>query len=396
MNPGDSETIHVPLLDVAANNRPLREALRAAIDEVCDSGRFILGPVVERFERAVAEYCGVGHAVGMSSGTDALLAALMAFDIGPGDAVVTTPYTFFATAGAVARLGARPVFCDIDPVSFNLDPDAVAAYLARAERRGGHWCDPASGARLRALLPVHLYGQCADMARFRGLAAEYGLHLIEDAAQALGARDRDGRRAGALGEVACFSFFPSKNLGGFGDGGMCVTDDPVLAERLRILRVHGSKPKYHHALIGGNFRLDALQAAVLAVKLPHLDDWIEARRRNAAWYREAFRAAGLDEMLTAPTETPGCFHTFNQFVVRAADRDRLRAHLDARGVGSEIYYPVPLHCQACFAELGYRPEDCPEALRAAAETLALPIYPELGEAQRRRVVDVIADFYGRG
>jgi len=388
--------MQVPLLDLKLQYAPLAAQLQAAIAKVCASQHFILGPAVKELEAAVAAYSGARHGIGVSSGTDALLLALMALGIGPGDAVITSPFTFFATAGTIARSGARPLFCDIEPLSFNIDSAAVAALLAdECEQRDGHLVHRRSGARVRALMPVHLYGQLADMAALMESARRLGLAVIEDAAQAIGAADAAGRRAGSCGDVGCLSFFPTKNLGAFGDAGMCVTNDGALAERMEILRVHGGKPKYYHALIGGNFRIDELQAAVLNVKLPHLDDWSAARIRNAAFYDAAFARAGLDGALQTPRALPGMRHIYNQYVIRVRERDALRQHLQAAGVGSEIYYPVPLHLQQCFAYLGGRPGDFPQAERAAAETLALPIFPELTETQLQYIVDTIAGYYRR-
>ncbi len=352
----------VPLLDLTAQYATIRDEVRRAMDEVCDSQQFILGPHVERLERAVAGYCQCAHGIGVSSGTDALLVALMALDIKAGDEVITTPYTFFATAGAIARLGARPVFVDIEPDTYNIN----AALIERA-------ITP----RTKAILPVHLYGQCADM----DAILKFGLPVIEDAAQAIGAEYK-GRRAGSMGVMGCLSFFPTKNLGGFGDAGMVVTNDAGLAERVRVLRVHGMQPKYYHRVVGGNFRLDALQAAVLHVKLKHLDDWTRRRQDNAAFYNA--RLSG------GPVTVH--HHIYNQYVIRSKQRDRLRAHLTAAGIGTEIYYPVPLHLQECFAYLGYRPGDFPEAEAAARETLALPVYPELTREQLEYVVEAIRSF----
>jgi dTDP-4-amino-4,6-dideoxygalactose transaminase len=386
----------VPLLDLKPQYQALKAELDQAMLRVAGSQMFILGPAVRELEEKVAAYCGCRHGIGLSSGTDALLIALMAYDIGAGDEVVTTPYTFFATGGTVARLGARPVFIDIDPDSFNLRPELTRRFLERdCERRDGGLVNRASGGRIRALMPVHLYGQCADMDAFVALGREFGLPVIEDAAQAIGAEYPIGRRAGGIGEIGCLSFFPTKNLGAFGDAGMCVTNDDALAAKLRMLRVHGMEPKYYHALIGGNFRLDEIQAAVLLVKLGYLESWHEGRQRNAAHYDRAFRDRGLTARLSLPTARPGHRHIYNQYVIRVPDRDRLRAYLGECGVGTEVYYPVPLHMQQCFAYLGYRPEDCPESARAAQETLALPIYPELRDEQLQHVVDSIAAFYGR-
>lgn len=366
----------VPLLDLRAQYATIRDEVRGVVEQVLESQTFILGPEVDSLEREIAAYTGASHAIGMSSGTDALLAALMACGVGQGDEVVTTPYSFFATAGVVARLGARAVFVDIDPATFNID--AVAAAQAVSERT-------------RAIIPVHLYGRMADLDPILEVAAEKNIPVIEDAAQAIGSFDEAGRKAGSVGDYGCFSFFPSKNLGAFGDGGCVTTRDADIAERLRMLRVHGSKPKYYHSIVGGNFRLDALQAAVLRVKLKYLDGWTAARRRNADTYRDLFRDAGLDGLVTLPADVPG--HIYNQFVIRAQDRDSLRAHLKEHGIGTEVYYPLPLHMQDCFASWGYSEGDFPEAERAAKETLALPIYPELEPDALSYVVETIASFY---
>ena len=385
--------MQVPLLDLKPQYRPLAAEIQAAIERVCASQHFILGPGVKELEASVAAYSQCRHGIGVSSGTDALLLALMALGIGPGDAVITSPFTFFATAGTIARAGARPLFCDIDPVTFNLAPAALQTFLEKyCERREGELLHRGSGARVRALMPVHLYGQVADMLALTESARRYGLKVIEDAAQAIGAEDAEHKRAGSFGDIGCLSFFPTKNLGAFGDAGMCVTDDATLAERMEILRAHGGKPKYYHALIGGNFRLDELQAVVLSVKLKRLDDWTAGRQRNAAFYDGAFRRAQLDAVQT-PHASLGVRHIYNQYVIRARERDALRAYLGAAGVGTEIYYPVPLHLQQCFAYLGCKPGDYPQSERAAAETLALPIYPELTEVQLQYVVDTIAAFY---
>jgi dTDP-4-amino-4,6-dideoxygalactose transaminase len=318
----------------------------------------------------------------------------MALEIGAGDAVITSPFTFFATAGTIARARARPLFCDIDPTTFNLSAATVEAFIERqCEERGGALTHRASGARVRAMMPVHLYGQMAHMDELSSLAARHSLRMIEDAAQAIGAEDAAHKRAGSFGDVGCLSFFPTKNLGAFGDAGMCVTNDPALAERMEILRVHGGKPKYYHAFIGGNFRIDELQAAVLNIKLRHLDAWSAGRQRNAAYYDKALARKELAGAVGTPHAAPGVRHIYNQYVIRARNRDALRAHLTAQGVGTEIYYPVPLHLQQCFAYLGHRQGDFPESERAASETLALPIYPELAEAQLQYVVDTIAGYY---
>ena len=367
------------------------------IDRVCASQHFILGEHVHALEEEVARYCGASAGIGVSSGTDALLIALMALGIGAGDEVITSPFTFFATAGTIARAGARPVFCDIDPPTFNLSPAAVRAFIADyCQMEGNRLINRTTGGRIRALMPVHLYGQCADMDPLMAIARQYGLKVIEDAAQAIGTQYGDGRHAGTIGDIGCFSFFPSKNLGAFGDAGLCTTNDAELAETLRVLRVHGGKPKYFHALIGGNFRIDELQAAVLRVKLKYLDGWTEGRQRNAAYYDAAFREARLGAKLRTPLAVAGHRHIFNQYVVRAQRRDDLKARLTERGIGSEIYYPVPLHLQKCFAYLNHRAGDFPHSEQAAEETLALPIYPELEQAQMAHVVATIADFYGQG
>jgi dTDP-4-amino-4,6-dideoxygalactose transaminase len=384
---------NVPLLDLKAQFAQIRAEVMPVIDQVCASQHFILGEHVRALEEEVARYCAASAGIGVSSGTDALLLALMALGIGAGDEVITSPFTFFATAGTIARTGARPVFCDIDPVTFNLSPAAVQTFIDEqcAEREG--LINRATGGRIKALMPVHLYGQSADMDPLMAIARRHRLKVIEDAAQAIGTEYKNGVRAGSIGDVGCFSFFPSKNLGAFGDAGLCTTNDAELAESLRVLRVHGGKPKYFHAVIGGNFRIDELQAAVLRVKLKYLDGWTEGRQRNAAYYDAAFADAGLGEKLRTPPAVAGYRHIFNQYVVRAQNRDALRARLTERGIGSEIYYPVPLHLQKCFAYLNHRAGDFPQSEWAAAETLALPIYPELNEAQLAHVVATIAEFY---
>ena len=396
-SPNSSTRVKVPLLDLRGQYAPLRAEIEAAIREVCEAQRFVLGPNVVALEKEIAAYSHTRHAIGMSSGTDALLVALMALDVGPGDEVVTTPFTFFATAGVVARLGARPLFCDIDPRTFNLSPDSVTATLAeKCEQNGDRLVNRETRGVVKALMPVHLYGQMAEMDAFSAIARRHRLAVIEDAAQAIGAALPDGRRAGGIGDIGCLSFFPTKNLGAFGDAGMCVAQDAALAERLRILRVHGGEPKYYHAVIGGNFRLDELQAAVLRIKLKHLDDWTAARQRNASHYDELIAAAGLGEKVIVPFRKPGDRHIFNQYMIRVSRRDELRAHLERCGVGTEIYYPLSLHEQRCFAYLGHEPADFPESHRAAAEVLALPIYPELTVEQREHVVASIAGFYRSG
>jgi dTDP-4-amino-4,6-dideoxygalactose transaminase len=369
--------IAVPLLDLQLQYAPLRAAILEAMTRVADSQRFIGGPEVEGLERELAAMLEVEHAVGMSSGTDAILAALMALGVGAGDEVVTSTYSFFATAGCVARTGATPVFVDIDPATFNIDVGAAIAAI---------------GPRTKAIIPVHLYGQMADMQPLLDAAVARGVPVIEDACQSIGAKYR-GAQAGQWGLAACFSFFPSKNLGAFGDGGLATTNDAAFARELRLMRAHGSEQRYHHQKIGANFRLDALQAAVLRVKAPHLAGWTAARRTNAAIYRELFAAAGLEAHITLPIERGDCVHIYNQFVIRAPRRDALRTLLTARKIGTEVYYPVPFHLQECFASLGYAAGDFPEAERAAAETLALPIFGELSREQLAHVVSSIAAFY---
>jgi dTDP-4-amino-4,6-dideoxygalactose transaminase len=386
--------MQVPLLDLKGQYAPLRAEIETAIREVCDEQRFVLGPRVAELEAKVADYSQTRHALGLSSGTDALLLALMALDIGVGDEVITTPFTFFATAGVIARLGARPFFCDIDSATFNLDPNAVRAALSeRCELRGDRLANRATGGFIKALMPVHLYGQMADMDAFMSIARQHRLAVVEDAAQAIGAALPDGRRAGSIGDIGCLSFFPTKNLGAFGDAGMCVSNDTALHERMRILRVHGGEPKYYHSLIGGNFRLDEIQAAVLIIKLKHLDAWTEARQANAEHYDALFRAANLGSEIQVPVRVPSSRHIFNQYVIRTPRRDQLRAHLSAKGIGTEIYYPVPLHAQECFANLEHEHDDFPESQRAAQEVLALPIYPELTVEQREYVVREIETFF---
>ena len=387
----------VPLLDLQAQYRAIEPEVMDALRDVCARQQFILGPRVTELEERIAEYSGCRYGVGLSSGTDALLAALMALEIGPGDEVITTAFSFFATAGTVARLGARPLFADIDPTTYNLSPASVEDLIrTQCETRAGRLVNRKTGGPVKVLMPVHLFGQVAEMDALMELARRHGLRVIEDAAQAIGAEYPGRRRAGSIGDIGCFSFFPSKNLGAFGDAGMCVTNDPALAERLKILRVHGSKPKYHHLVVGGNFRLDEVQAAVLLVKLKHLDGWTGRRQANARVYQTAFEEARLADRLGTPRVPAGYRHIFNQYVVRAERRDDLREHLRRAEIGTEIYYPVPLHLQECFASLGGKPEDCPVSVRAANETLALPIYPELTADQQQHVVRTIAEFYEPG
>ncbi len=376
--PPEGRPMNVPLIDLKEQYASLRTELEETLLRVARSQQFILGPEVEALERELAEYCGVAHCVALSSGTDALLAALMALGIGPGDEVLTTPYSFFATAGSIVRVGAKPVFADIDPATFNLDPQRVAAAITP---------------RTRAIMPVHLYGQCAEMTALRKIADKHGLALIEDAAQAIGA-EHDGRRAGGLGEIGCFSFFPTKNLGAFGDAGAVTTNDPALNDKLRTLRVHGDAAgKYDHRIVGGNFRIDALQAAILRVKLRHLEAWTESRRRNASYLTRMFGELGLPRrQVETPMEVAGR-HVFNQYVVRLERRDQAMAALAAAGVGTRVYYPVPLHLQPCFADLRYRAGDLPHAEAAAQQTLALPVYPEARSAQLRHVAEALGRHY---
>lgn len=376
--------MQVPLLDLKPQYRQIKAEVDAEIKEIVASQYFILGPKVEQLEREIADYCRVKDAVGVSSGTDALLIALMAAGVESGDRVLTTPYTFFATGGCISRLGARPLFVDIDPATYNLSPEhllQVYEGLSGSEK-----------SRVKAVIPVHLYGQCAEMDPILAWARACRVSVIEDAAQAIGSEYK-GRRAGSMGDYGCFSFFPSKNLGAFGDGGMVTVDSAEKAERLRVLRMHGSAPKYFHKLIGGNFRLDALQAAVVSVKLKYLDGWSRKRQENARRYDQLFAEAGLTGRIGLPKVVQNR-HIFNQYIIRVpGHRDALRAYLGERGVGCEIYYPLPLHLQACFTDLGYTRGSFPEAERAAEETLALPIYPELSDEQLVYVVASIKAFF---
>lgn len=401
--PSLSEAMPVPLLDLKPQYAALREDIEARLREVIDSQVFILGPVVARFEEEMKAYCRAAWATGMSSGTDAQLAVLMALGIGPGDAVLTSTFTFFATAGCVSRVGARPVFCDIEAESFNLAPAAVEHYLREvAQRDASGVLRTPSGDHLKAIAPVHLFGLCAEMDRFLALGREFGLEILEDASQAIGAEYRlaDGSvgSAGSMGRYGWYSYFPSKNLGAFGDAGLTVGRDPADEAMIRAMRMHGMTEQYFHQVVGGNFRLDALQAAVLSAKLPHLDAWSDARRANAARYRAAFTAAGLDDRVRQPIEpfaNRGLrhHHIYHQYVVRTPHRDELLAFLRGRGIGCAIYYPLPLHLQECFRPLGGRAGDCPVAETAAAEVLALPIYPELTEGQIGEVVGAVAEFF---
>jgi dTDP-4-amino-4,6-dideoxygalactose transaminase len=385
--------LNVPLLDLKPQYQALKAELDAAMLKVAESQWFILGAHGRELEEQVAAYSGAAFGIGVSSGTDALLVALMALDIGTSDEVITSPYTFFATGGAIARTGARPVYVDIDPVTYNIDAEKIVEFIDKqCEVRHGELVNSKTGGRVKAIMPVHLYGQAADMKPILDIAHRHRLRVIEDAAQAIGSEYPGGKRVGGLGDIGCFSFFPTKNLGAFGDAGMCVTNDEALAAKMKMLRVHGMEPKYYHPLIGGNFRLDEIQAAVLVVKLKHLEEWHAGRQRNAAFYDKAFAAAGLTERVVTPIALPGYRHIYNQYVIRVPERDRLRAYLGECGVGCEVYYPVPLHMQECFAYLGYQPLDCPESARAARETLALPIFPELTEQQLQHVVDSIAIF----
>jgi len=375
----------VPLLDLKAQLDSIRPEVKAAVDEVLESTRYIMGPKVTELEKAVAAYCNAKYGVGVSSGTDALLIALMALDVRPGDLVLTTPYSFFATAGVVARLNAVPVFVDIDPETYNIDPQKIAEWFAAFPEKVG---------KVKAIIPVHLYGQCADMDPILEIANKYDIPVIEDAAQAIGARypSKTGvKRAGAMGTMGCFSFFPSKNLGGIGDGGMVVTNDEKLAEKLVKLRNHGSHPKYYHAMIGGNFRLDPIQAAVLSVKLKYLDDWHAARQANAVYYDEHFNLNGLKKPHIAYRRE---YHIYNQYILGVpGDRDALRKFLNEREIGHEVYYPVPFHLQECFKYLDYSKGDFPNSEYAAEHTIALPIYPELTDTMQQVVVDAIHEFY---
>jgi len=374
--------MHIPLLDLKAQYATIRDEIKPAIDEVLESQLFILGEKVVKLEEAVANYSGSKFAVGVASGSDALLLALMAFNVGYGDKVITTPYTFFATAGSISRLGALPVFVDIDPETYNISPHKIDTLLKTASAKE----------KIKAIMPVHLYGQCADMDPILAIAREHGLPVVEDAAQAIGARYKE-RKGGAMSEFGCFSFFPSKNLGGFGDGGMVTTDNETLAEKVGTLRVHGSKPKYYHKVIGLNSRLDALQAVALLVKIKYLDQWTAKRRKNADYYRERFQKNGLNEFVGLPKVAEGNFHIYNQFVIRVNKRDELQKFLTQAGIGTEIYYPIPLHLQECFQYLGYHEGEFPESEKAARETLALPIYPELTIAQQDYIVEKVKEFY---
>jgi dTDP-4-amino-4,6-dideoxygalactose transaminase len=371
-----TKPVAVPLLDLKAQYAALRDEIRPAVDRVLESQQCINGPEVAQLEKDVARYCQTRHCVGVSSGTDAILLSLMALDVGAGDEVVTTPYTFFATAGCVARAGAKPVFVDVDPVTFNIDPDRIEAAITP---------------RTKAIMPVHLFGQCADMDPILAVAKRHNLPVIEDAAQAIGSEYK-GKRAGSMGTVGCFSFFPSKNLGAVGDAGAVTTNDDALARRLVKLRGHGAEVKYFHDEVGGNFRLDTIHAAVLSVKLRYLDQWTAARQANAAFYTKAIEADPVLRSVITPPPVIQSRHIFNQYVVRTRDRDGLKDFLKVRQVGTEVYYPVPMHLQQCFADLGHRKGDFPHSEEAAQATLALPVYPELSEAQKDNVADALAAF----
>ena len=394
--------MRVPLLDLSEQYRTLAEPIRAAIDAVLTSHRFILGPQVEALEKAIRAYCGAPNAVGVSSGTDALLTILMALGIGQSDAVITTAYSFFATAGCIARVGAKPLFVDIDPTTFNIRPSAIQEYIEKNCRTDSSGeLKTTSGEKIRAIVPVHLFGLCCDMDAIHQISEQYQLDVIEDAAQAIGAEYPFGERtakAGTMGEAGFFSFYPSKNLGAAGDAGMIICRDDQFARELRIFREHGMESRYYHRVIGGNFRLDEIQAAILAVKLPHLESWSAARRAAADFYRAEFARAGLEKKITLPAEPyrdRGLknHHIYHQYVVRTAKRDPLREHLAKREIETAIYYPLGLHEQKCFAYLGYKKGDFPETERAARETLALPIYPEISPAAQRQVVGAIAEFF---
>jgi dTDP-4-amino-4,6-dideoxygalactose transaminase len=366
----------IPLLDLKAQYAPIREECRAVFDRVADAQAFIGGPEVEGLEKEIAAYSQSQFGVGVTSGTDALLVSLMTLGVQPGDEIITTPYTFFATGGCIHRMGAVPVFVDISPLSYNINPALIEAAVTP---------------KTKAIMPVHLYGQMADMDPIMAIAQRHNLYVIEDGAQAIGAEYK-GRRAGSIGHFGCFSFFPSKNLGAFGDGGMITANDPALAHKAKLLRNHGAEPKYYHKLVGGNFRLDALQAAILRIKLRYLDGWTAGRQQNADRYHRLFTEAGLQDVVL-PTEEPERRHVYNQFVIRTGRRDTVMAKLKERKIGNEIYYPLPLHLQECFASLGYRPGSLPESERAAKETLALPIYPELTEEMQAAVVAAVAEAY---
>lgn len=367
----------IPILDLKAQYKTIKSEIMQAVESVFESQYFVLGKEGVALEEELAPYCGVKYAIGCASGSDALLIALMALDIKPGDEVITTPFTFFATGGSVSRLGAKPVFVDIDPETFNIDPKLIEAHINE---------------RTRAIIPVHLFGQCAEMNEILAIANKHNIPVIEDAAQSIGS-EYHGKRAGSLGLIGCLSFFPSKNLGAAGDAGMMLTNDEELAEKLRILRVHGGKPKYYYRMLGCNSRLDELQAAVLRVKFKYLENWTKARQENAARYNNLFAQYKLTEQVKTPVVLPYCRHIFHQYTIQTSKRDQLMAYLKENGIGTEIYYPLSLHQQDCFAYLGQKTGSLPNSERAAAEVLSLPIYPELTEEQQDYVVSTIASFY---
>ena len=395
----DPTPFQIPIIDLRAQYTEIREAVRQAIDDVNDSQQFILGPAVNKFEAQMAAYLRCQHAVGVASGSDALLLALMALDIGPGDAVITTPFTFFSTVSSITRLGALPLFVDIDPETYLIAAKSLEIFLqARAQTAGGVTRDAKTGLRIKALLPVHLFGQCCAMSGLTDMARAYGLSIVEDVAQACGARMAvrgTTEFAGTMGDLGCFSFFPSKNLGGFGDGGMVCARNQELADKVSMLRRHGESTKYFHEVIGLNSRLDSLQAAVLGVKLLYLEAWCEARIQRAERYHKLFSEGGLmgRGLTSIPPALTDKSHVFNNYVIGADRRDELKQFLAERGIQTEIYYPLPLHLQNCFAFLGYKKQDFPHAELAASRVLALPLYPELTVAQQERVAQAIGDFY---
>jgi len=385
----------VPLLDLKAQYSKIKEEIKSAIEEVLESQRFILGPKVEELEKKIAEYSGVKYAVGVSSGTDALLVSLMALNIKPGDEVITTPFTFFSTAGVIVRLNAVPVFVDIDPITYNIDPNKLKDLIKLKTQN--------SKFKIKCIIPVHLFGQCADMKPILEIAEKYNIHVVEDAAQSIGAEypysNLTVKKAGSMGDAGIFSFFPSKNLGGYGDGGMVVTNNENLYRKIKMLRVHGAEPKYYHKIVGGNFRLDALQAAILNVKLRYLDEWSRKRRKNAEYYNKRFKELGLVEKgyvkVPVPVYKGKCnnYHIFNQYTIQVKGRNKLREFLKENGIGTEIYYPIPLHLQECFKSLGYRKGDLPVSEEASETVLSIPIYPELTNEQKEYVIRKIEEFY---
>lgn len=387
----DNLSLAVPLLDLRMQYDSMRDEIQSTLVDVCESQHFVLGPRVVEFEETVACYSQCKYGIGVSSGSDALIVALMALDVGPGDEVITAPFTFFASAGAIARIGATPVFCDIDPLTYNISPDAIEDFLVNE----CHWSDAQlvnkrTGGRVKVIMPVHLFGQVAEMSRLLELAKKYNLKIVEDAAQSIGAETESGRRAGSIGDIGCFSFFPSKNLGAYGDGGLCTTQDERLAKKLRTLRVHGSSPKYFHALIGGNFRLDSIQAAILSVKFKYLDQWSAKRAENAAFYDQALNIDAAE--IQIPHRSQKVRHVFNQYTIRSKDRNALIQHLTDANVGTAIYYPLPLHLQRCFDYLGYKKGDFPVSEAAAESVLSIPIFPEISEAQLEKVANCINEF----